>query len=77
MFLMFYVFVQLNLLLYFLIVFLFMLPECGGVFYNDEGTITSPNYPSQYHETNCQWIIRSTPGTKVTVHIEDLDIPDV
>lgn len=42
------------------------------------GTFSSPGYPSAYpRDTLCEWYIRTAPGTRVQVTINDMDIESV
>eukprot|EP00794_Sanderia_malayensis_P003246 gene3246-3727_t len=49
---------------------------CGGTVNADTpGAITSPNYPNNYpHLANCVWVLRGTPGRKVTLTFTNFDI---
>lgn len=39
------------------------------------GVITSPNYPRNYpHNTQCIWVLRGTPGRKVTLTFTNFDV---
>ena len=39
------------------------------------GFITSPNFPRNYpHNTQCVWVLRGTPGKKVTLTFTNMDI---
>ena len=49
---------------------------CGGVLTDDEGVITSPGYPNDYDEHNCYWVIKTSPGSKIMLYMEDLEITD-
>lgn len=40
-------------------------------------TLTSPNYPGYYaHRRFCKWEIRVTPGRRITLTFNDLDIEE-
>jgi len=49
---------------------------CGGTVNADiAGFITSPNFPRNYpHNTQCVWVLRGTPGKKVTLTFTNMDI---
>ena len=49
---------------------------CGGTVNADiPGVITSPNYPRNYpHNTQCIWVLRGTPGKKVTLTFTNFDV---
>lgn len=50
---------------------------CGGMIMADEGIVTSPGYPNRYnHNTECEWVITTSPGTKVVVFMDDKNIPE-
>ena len=50
---------------------------CGGIINADEGNISSPNYPNKYDQNlDCEWRIITSPGSRVLVYIDDLDIVD-
>ena len=50
---------------------------CGGIINADEGNITSPNYPNKYDQNlDCEWRIITSPGSRVMVYIDDLNIVD-
>ena len=49
---------------------------CGGTLNADiPGVIFSPNYPNPYpHSTRCVWVLRGTPGRKVTLTFTNFDV---
>ncbi|XP_013175197.1 PREDICTED: cubilin-like [Papilio xuthus] len=48
---------------------------CGGTLTSEEGTIASPNYPQSYPpESDCEWILSTSPGNKVYITFEELNI---
>ncbi|KAF2368216.1 EGF-like domain, partial [Trinorchestia longiramus] len=51
---------------------------CGGVYTKSSDNFTSPNYPRAYPANrNCEWHIRTEPGTriKITIHGFDIEAP--
>lgn len=48
---------------------------CGGVLTQDNGNISSPNYPNPYAgERNCEYNIEAPQGKVIVLNIADLDI---
>lgn len=48
---------------------------CGGTLVADSGSIESPDYPNHYYSnTNCEWKIRVSEGSLVSVYIVAIDI---
>ena len=58
------------------IIFFLFSSGCGGTINADvPGVITSPNYPNFYsHSSRCIWVLRATPGRKVTMTITNFDV---
>lgn len=53
-------------------IFLFVLLGCSGTFHNDERTISTPNYPSNYlANSECLWDIRVSNGYHVEFEFTD------
>ncbi|XP_060075561.1 cubilin-like [Ylistrum balloti] len=49
--------------------------DCGGILTQDNGVITSPNYPNLYnHSDSCAWIIQAPEGVRVNVQFTNFDI---
>ncbi|KAI5643882.1 CUB domain-containing protein [Phthorimaea operculella] len=52
-----------------------IMSACGGVLTSEEGSIASPNYPQSYPiDSNCEWILSTSPGNKVYITFEQFDI---
>lgn len=56
----------------------FLLLGCGGILHNNEGSITSPNFPNEYpNNAECIWEIRVADGYHIGLvfverfHLED------
>ncbi|XP_059183305.1 cubilin [Centropristis striata] len=50
---------------------------CGGELNAPSGTISSPNYPNLYpHSRLCRWELVVSPGRRVTLTINDLQLED-
>ncbi|XP_031624566.1 cubilin homolog [Contarinia nasturtii] len=50
---------------------------CGGVFSSISGQIASPGYPKTYtNNIECEWTIRSSPGNKMAININVLEIDE-
>ena len=56
-------------------------PECGGNITNQEnGIITSPNYPEKYSSSSgggnqqCNWFIHVRPGHKIHIYFEEFEV---
>ncbi|RWS21660.1 Cubilin-like protein, partial [Leptotrombidium deliense] len=50
---------------------------CGGVFENNQGSLTSKNYPSKYDATDdCEWLITVTGMHKIQLKFDDFDLPE-
>ncbi|XP_060808843.1 cubilin [Amyelois transitella] len=48
---------------------------CGGTLTSESGVIASPNYPSSYPvNAHCEWTLKTSPGNKVAINIDMLDI---
>lgn len=48
---------------------------CGGVLTGESGSIESPDYPNSYFSNlNCEWQIRVSEGSTISLHIATLDI---
>ncbi|XP_045623432.1 cubilin [Procambarus clarkii] len=48
---------------------------CGGEMTRPSGSFTSPNYPNAYPiNTDCEWFIRTAPGTKIQITIHEFDL---
>lgn len=48
---------------------------CGGTLIAAEGSFTSPNYPGSYpNNAECVWILPTSPGNKIDVSVQTLDI---
>lgn len=48
---------------------------CGGNLDGNSGSFSSPNYPGNYHRGAwCEWVIRSDPGTQITLVFSDLEV---
>ncbi|XP_066263229.1 CUB and sushi domain-containing protein 1-like [Branchiostoma lanceolatum] len=50
--------------------------ECGGILAaSDEGTVTSPNYPSDYgNNENCEWTITAPEGSTVRLTFDSFNL---
>ena len=49
--------------------------ECGGIFNNASGIITSPSYPHPYpHNAECIFVITQPSGTYVKLDVISIDI---
>ncbi len=50
---------------------------CGGLFENETGVITSPNYPNPYEDSRtCLYEILAPLGKAIILHFEDFDLED-
>ena len=39
---------------------------CGGLLYDTQGVVTSPNFPRPYSQaSNCEWTLKVPPGQKI------------
>ncbi|XP_069976306.1 cubilin, partial [Penaeus vannamei] len=48
---------------------------CGGELTKASGSFHSPNYPNAYPiNTDCEWHIRTAPGTKIEITVHDFDL---
>ncbi|XP_023931339.1 protein SpAN-like [Lingula anatina] len=48
---------------------------CGGVYAVSEGTIQTPNFPSNYMDsTTCHWLIKAPIGSKIQLTFQHFDI---
>ena len=44
--------------------------ECGGTLTAPDGSLSSPNYPSDYpHDVSCSWLISAPEGYQITVSL--------
>ncbi len=51
---------------------LYPLADCNRTINADNGTISSPRYPSNYYsKANCHWHITTRPGTYVLLQFKD------
>ena len=49
--------------------------ECGGVYFNENGSILSPDYPASCTpSTTCTWIIHAGRGEVVVLEVHDFRI---
>ncbi|XP_068628109.1 cubilin-like [Battus philenor] len=52
-----------------------LISACGGQLSSEEGTIASANYPQSYpYDTDCEWILTTSPGNKVYISFEAFDL---
>lgn len=52
-----------------------MATGCGGLLTADSGSIESPGYPGRYYSNmNCEWQIRISQGSKISMVISAIDI---
>ncbi|XP_065052551.1 uncharacterized protein LOC135681853 isoform X4 [Rhopilema esculentum] len=48
---------------------------CGGLLFQDSGTVTSPGYPKNYDSNlSCTWVIRSRSGKKISLTFSEVDV---
>ncbi|KAK3093187.1 hypothetical protein FSP39_012402 [Pinctada imbricata] len=49
--------------------------DCGGVFKDKTGVITSPNYPGEYEaESKCHWLIQGPHDSHITLQFDDFEV---
>lgn len=57
---------------------LIIITVCGGVFNNETGILTSPNYPNEYHADRvCNYEVRAPLGKSITLDWLDFDVEGV
>ena len=74
-----YAFAQLNMTnkYIFILHVLCILIGCGGVSFEDSGSILSPNYPHAYAQSSkCTWVIHAKEEEVVILHVNDFQIED-
>ncbi|CAL1529132.1 unnamed protein product [Lymnaea stagnalis] len=50
--------------------------NCGGIYTDNEGVISSPNYPVNSNQnTSCAWQITAPEGSQIRIEITDFDFP--
>lgn len=54
--------------------FLFYFSACGGYLREPRGRITTPGYPNNYVDSDCEWIVIVRPGRTIRVTFESFDI---
>ncbi|KAK3892747.1 hypothetical protein Pcinc_003437 [Petrolisthes cinctipes] len=48
---------------------------CGGLLTKASGGFSSPGYPQAYpHDTECEWYISTSPGSRIRITIHEFDI---
>lgn len=54
---------------------IFFLSACGGNYYSESGTLTSPMYPDSYPlNVECIWILNTAPGNQISVIFSEFNL---